>query len=136
MEDFLTEEVRALPHPDGGVRHVRSFKLTWVNYDIVLQHGPLSALEISTLMHFYAEKNGYDLGHALREVLVPLRREANRVMDRKLAVLKRKSAMRENLRGQFSGAADGSIKPGEAKDPKPSTPLVFRKALGQSRRAT
>lgn len=132
IEDYLAEEVRLLPFPDGTVKPVRTFKLTWANYDIVLQHGPLSAPEISALALFYANKKGYELGLALGEVLNPLRETANSKIDEKLAVLKQKMALREQLRSQFRSAVNGTVKPSKAsKPPSGGVPVVFRKVLGQ-----
>lgn len=89
MESFLVEEVRALPMPDGTVRHVRDFRLTWRNYDIVLQHCSLSAVELSALTLFYAAKKGLPFETALVDVLRPLRDRANVIIDQKLAWLNR-----------------------------------------------
>lgn len=89
IEDYLVEEVRALPMPDGTVRHVRAFRLRWRNYDIVLQHGALSAVELSALTLFYATKTGLPFEEALADVLGPLRVHANAIIDQKLAWLNR-----------------------------------------------
>lgn len=129
VEDFLTEEIRSLPLSNGTFCPVAGFKLTWANYEIVLQHGSLSAPEITMLMRFYADKMGYSLSHALRDVLIPLRTEANRKIDEKLSVHQRKMTCRAELRRQFHGAAAGTVQEGESSPPEGNTPLIFRKVL-------
>ena len=137
IEDYLQDEIRVLPMPDGSQLALRAFRLTFANYDIVVKYGPLSAVEISALMLFYADKTGMELRYALREVLSPLRKVADRKLDQRIALRKQRLAMRKSLRSSFQSAAHGTCKPGERADPpERSTPLVFRAFLGQQIRDT
>lgn len=131
MEALLVEETRTLPMPDGTAKVVRNFKMTWTNYDIVLKYGPLSAIEISTLMMFRAAKFGLEPGHALREVLIPLRRQANKVLERNIARRKQRIALRESLLSSFNGAAketrSASTVSIDGASEGDQTPLIFRR---------
>jgi hypothetical protein len=114
IEANLTEEVRTLPLLDGSTIVVRGYTVNWRNFDIVVKHGVASAAEIAEAIEYQAEVQGVLPGQALGGVLIPLRTQANRIIDDKLAALEKRMAMREKLIGEFRNA----VRPKD--EPRPS----------------
>ena len=113
IEANLTEEVRTLPLLDGSQIVVRGYKVNWRNFDIVVRHGVVSAADIAEAIEYQAEVQGVLPGQALGGVLIPLRAQADRIINDKLAVLEKRIALREKLIGDFRNA----VRPKETRRP-------------------
>src|SRR5262245_41358015 len=96
IEQSLQQELRMLPMPDSTISPVRHFRLIWTNYDLVLKYLPLSAVELSSIASFYAERQNVTFEEALREVVVPLRERVNVVIEAMLADLNSKRPRQES----------------------------------------
>ena len=88
VEAYLKPECRFLQMPDGTRREIQCSNIAWENFQIAAEHGPLSAEEITALAWLRSQRRNEELGVALAEVVVPLRRVANRAIDQKIAALK------------------------------------------------
>jgi hypothetical protein len=132
IEDYLQQEVRGVPMPDGSIRNLQHFGVTWANYDLALRYGPLSAVEISALALFRAERKDVPFEVALADVLIPLRQRCDDILDRRIAARERRISLRNQFRADFNAAWSGAV--ASRRPPKPhattSTPLVFRTIVG------
>ena len=99
-------ETRTLAHP-RGTRSVTEFGTFWNNYDLVLEHGQLSALELSTLADASARAGGHSFSDSLKQLVGGLREEIQpRVNDARIAYLEeRLGVARRRFRTAFYGAA-------------------------------
>ncbi len=102
-EDWEAEIVRQLMLPDDRPVDVLATRLVWANYDIALEYGPLSETEISQLAEFCSVRRNLPLGIALNDILIPLRKHANTVLDRRIA----KDKLRRALLTDFRCAVNG-----------------------------
>jgi len=77
-EDYLTEETRVIPMPDGSQRAFSGFKLMWYSLDYLISTTDFTRKQLVELAVVNAEEMGYSFEDSFPNVLAYIHREVRK----------------------------------------------------------
>jgi len=77
-EDYLSEETRLIPMPDGTQRAFTGFKLMWRSLDYLISTTDFTSKELVELADVNAEEMGYSFEASFPNMLAYIHREVRK----------------------------------------------------------
>lgn len=79
-EEYLKQETRKIPMPDGSSRLLTTFKLVWRSWDFLILCGNYSRVELTSLAQINSREVGCSFEDSFRDTLAVLHRDLRRKM--------------------------------------------------------